>query len=254
MGSRRKVIQTVDTYIMKSLSNLLIGLFVIKTIASHDCDLCDDAVQSPLNYQNHWKFDKDELCYAPHTTTDTNYWVCKGTAIRVEMQCPFKEQGNIVDRLKFDWFLKTCIWADQVDVGNQLCIHYETGNAIGDDTAHDVGVRIYLSNDWVWDVNLPSATLTLGTETFVCANYANSGAHYAPTVDHVTKVLLYKTDATQTWEATKFYVAMKNVEYHYRLVGLTSAEKLKLGSSADTCDKMTTGAGVNADMCEVTSW
>merc|ERR1712127_952797 len=220
MGSRRKVIQTVDTYIMKSLSNLLIGLFVIKTIASHDCDLCDDAVQSPLNYQNHWKFDKDELCYAPHTTTDTNYWVCKGTAIRVEMQCPFKEQGNIVDRLKFDWFLKTCIWADQVDVGNQLCIHYETGNAIGDDTA----------------------------------NYANSGAHYAPTVDHVTKVLLYKTDATQTWEATKFYVAMKNVEYHYRLVGLTSAEKLKLGSSADTCDKMTTGAGVDADMCEVTSW
>merc|ERR1739838_766986 len=228
----------------KSLTKLFIGLFLAKTtVATHDCDVCDSANQLSLNYKNHWKFDKDELCYAPHSTIDTSFWVCKGSSTRVEMQCPLKEAGNVSDRLKFDWFLKTCIWADQKDVGNNLCIHYETGDVAGDDTGEDVGVRIYLSNNWVWDVKLPSSSLTLGNAASVCADHGNSGAHFAPSVDHVTKVLLYKTTTSQTWAATKFWVATKNVEYHYRLVGLTSAEKLKLGSTSDTCDKMTTESG-----------
>jgi len=233
---------------------LAIVALLQNSLSAHDCDVCSDANQISINYKNHWNFDKDELCYAGSTTGDDHFWVCKGEAIRNEFKCPLKEKGQ-PDRLKFDTFLKTCIWESQYDQGNQLCINYATGSDAGDDTTNDVGVRIYLSNGWKWDVNLPSATLTLGNNAQICADFANSGVYHAPSVDHIASVYVYKTLAAQTWGATSFFVSMKNVDYHYRLADFTDSEKLNLSLlSDDGCDKTTTNAGTDSDMCEVTSW
>merc|ERR1712173_563510 len=100
-----------------------------------------------------------------------------------------------------------------------------------------------------------SATLTLGNNAQICADFANSGVYHAPSVDHIASVYVYKTLAAQTWGATSFFVSMKNVDYHYRLADFTDSEKLNLSLlSDDGCDKTTTNAGTDSDMCEVTSW